>query len=621
MASITYTNKDKSGTGAVKQWRDVDANEVKTAVNSKQDALGFTPENASNKVANFDTVNNTQFPTTQAVADYVAANAGGGAAIDDTATATNKVWSSDKVAKSVLDSSRINIKAITAGVNTRNDAPSFVKLSNGNWMCAYTAYRNFSTDADTCDLKYQISTDNRLTWGAAQTIRLTYGAGTSPQIPSLFKRADGSVYCLFLKASSTSVINKIEYNTGANTWGTETTIYGDDTKYYIPRSNVITKLSNGLLVYPLAEWVAGSDHSSGNTTSTQLKFLVSSNDGVAWTLATGTLTLSNGTQGYVAFEPKVFEVTGRSFSAGVVNDDDGVYVAFRTLNSFSYKVKLTYSGTDITAVGTPYPWFPAHNSWSDVTYYAPQQVWIAVRNRYNGSNTNTAQRKDIDLIISRDFVNWASIYLIDSEVNYQFTEPVFEIDTNSKELYVAYSRGNTASTEYDLIMKQVPLHFIHKDRGYDEPKYFQEWQRTLDSGTNFWHKKKVRGINDFQVEEGVQESNNNEGLTWWIKAKLTSLYYGVYHSLLKTVRSSYSVRIDDISLNGNTTYDDTGTRKYLTVRDNATDKFTILMNGAMIYNNGLGGLTDAADDSAAATAGVPLYGQYRTGSILKVRVS
>ena len=35
----------------------------------------------------------------------------------------------------------------------------------------------------------------------------------------------------------------------------------------------------------------------------------------------------------------------------------------------------------------------------------------------------------------------------------------------------------------------------------------------------------------------------------------------------------------------------------------------------------LSGLTDAVDDAAAATAGVPVGGVYRTGSALKVRVS
>lgn len=37
--NITYTDKDKEQTDGIRNaWRDVDANEVKTAVNSKQDA-------------------------------------------------------------------------------------------------------------------------------------------------------------------------------------------------------------------------------------------------------------------------------------------------------------------------------------------------------------------------------------------------------------------------------------------------------------------------------------------------------------------------------------------------------------------------------------------------------
>ena len=49
MASITYTNKDKNGADPVNKWRDVDANEVKTVVNSKQDQLAYTPENVASK--------------------------------------------------------------------------------------------------------------------------------------------------------------------------------------------------------------------------------------------------------------------------------------------------------------------------------------------------------------------------------------------------------------------------------------------------------------------------------------------------------------------------------------------------------------------------------------------
>lgn len=43
MAAITYTDKDKTASdGIVNKWRDVDANEVKTVVNSKADSSDLT---------------------------------------------------------------------------------------------------------------------------------------------------------------------------------------------------------------------------------------------------------------------------------------------------------------------------------------------------------------------------------------------------------------------------------------------------------------------------------------------------------------------------------------------------------------------------------------------------
>jgi len=42
--------------------------------NSKQAALGFTPENVANKATNFSTLNNTKYPSTLAVANYFAAS-------------------------------------------------------------------------------------------------------------------------------------------------------------------------------------------------------------------------------------------------------------------------------------------------------------------------------------------------------------------------------------------------------------------------------------------------------------------------------------------------------------------------------------------------------------------
>ena len=39
MAKITYNNKDKNGAAPLNQFRDVDANEIKTSVNAAYDAI------------------------------------------------------------------------------------------------------------------------------------------------------------------------------------------------------------------------------------------------------------------------------------------------------------------------------------------------------------------------------------------------------------------------------------------------------------------------------------------------------------------------------------------------------------------------------------------------------
>jgi hypothetical protein len=42
------------------------------------EALGFTPENVANKATDFTVINNTLYPTVEAVKDYVDTNSGGG---------------------------------------------------------------------------------------------------------------------------------------------------------------------------------------------------------------------------------------------------------------------------------------------------------------------------------------------------------------------------------------------------------------------------------------------------------------------------------------------------------------------------------------------------------------
>ena len=53
-----------------------------------------------------------------------------------------------------------------------------------------------------------------------------------------------------------------------------------------------------------------------------------------------------------------------------------------------------------------------------------------------------------------------------------------------------------------------------------------------------------------------------------------------------------------------------------------TKNFTVAsLRDFILDGPSLSGIVDAADDAAAATAGVVVGGVYRTGSILKIRVS
>lgn len=59
MAKIAYTDKSKTGTGAVKQWRDVDANEVKASVNALYDQFIVDQYTARDNVTVADTTTET----------------------------------------------------------------------------------------------------------------------------------------------------------------------------------------------------------------------------------------------------------------------------------------------------------------------------------------------------------------------------------------------------------------------------------------------------------------------------------------------------------------------------------------------------------------------------------
>jgi hypothetical protein len=71
-----FIGKDSIGSSAT--WGNISGTlssqtDLQTALNSKENSIGYTPENTANKATSFTTVNNTLFPTVQAVDNYVTA--------------------------------------------------------------------------------------------------------------------------------------------------------------------------------------------------------------------------------------------------------------------------------------------------------------------------------------------------------------------------------------------------------------------------------------------------------------------------------------------------------------------------------------------------------------------
>lgn len=81
--TCTYVGMVNSGGGGGSTaWGDItgtlsDQTDLQSALDGKQDTLGFTAENVANKATDFSTVNNTLYPTVEAVDDYVASELSG----------------------------------------------------------------------------------------------------------------------------------------------------------------------------------------------------------------------------------------------------------------------------------------------------------------------------------------------------------------------------------------------------------------------------------------------------------------------------------------------------------------------------------------------------------------
>lgn len=147
----------------------------KSTWNGKQDALGFTPENSTNKATSFSTINNTLYPTTQAVNTYVVG-------LQDIFIPAAAMWprvtgGSSDLTRTEIVTSLVNIQTLDFDQTTQEFAQFTISLPR-NWNnSTVTAKIYWTADSGTGTVVWGVSggaysNDDALTvaLGTAQTV-------------------------------------------------------------------------------------------------------------------------------------------------------------------------------------------------------------------------------------------------------------------------------------------------------------------------------------------------------------------------------------------------------------------------------------------------------------------
>ncbi len=343
--SITASDVSNTPSG------NISATDVQAAINEldteKQAALGFTPENVSNKATDFSTLNNTLYPTTQAVESRILAALAGLKWKESVVVATtaNITLSGEQTIDGVLTSaSRVLVKnqstqsqngiyVSAAGAWTRStDADSAAELEG-----ATVRVQQGTSNSDTT----WIQTTDGITLGSSNIVWTQFGVSAPDATPSV------------------KGIAKLYTATGSNTDGsmdqnsiTNAVIGTQD--LFIPASAMWPRVTNGCASLTQTE-VATSlfniqtldfDSSTQEFAQFQIAFPRNWNNGTITAKVYWTATSGSGSV--------VFGISGGAYS-----NDDALSVALGTAQTVTdtllatNDLHITPVSSAITLAGTP----------------------------------------------------------------------------------------------------------------------------------------------------------------------------------------------------------------------------------------------------------------------------
>lgn len=347
-----------------------------------------------------------------------------------------------------------NVVDSANSVNTRNDQPSIIEISNGRLLIAYSHFDDDSEDDSPSTIWASISDDRGQTWGTPfQLIGEVDGFGT--YIPSFYKRATGEIVCVFFARVQTtptrlSALYQIVYSEAMAIISGPTEILAPDGYFPIGSDRLFYDELNERLLLPYPKLISGSGSSPESLYEGRL--LISDDEGDTWTdggLSIGlNQTIVGGFGG--ATEPGIF--------LNPLTNQPIYY--YGTLLGSWYAVQLAPFGNTYTA-GTEYNTnLYGQNGFGTIKYWPERGIYLGAKVRLlNNAPLDNTDKTIIDLAASVDGLNWFDVFQVeDIPANGGFfaLEPVIYIDNVKDRVIVAYSASYVDPDFYYLKSSVIP---------------------------------------------------------------------------------------------------------------------------------------------------------------------
>lgn len=327
---------------------------------------------------------------------------------------------------------------------------STVKLSNGNYLTAYTGFGSNPEDGGSSTIYAINSTDNLRSFTnkrqivALDTVDAHFG-------PSLYVKGSNLstgdtvilIWCTQINGSDYNYVGDVrtrQSNDGGATWGSISILRAAAGEYYNNFPNRIFRTNSGKLLYPFEKLTPGAIGPSVSN-GFDPRMLVSTNNGSTWSYSTAIPVATDSGCVETGFYQRTGETRlywyGRSFRKSLVytaySDDDGV----------------TWTTPDYMNFSSP-------NAAVTIRYLSNLDCFIGFANRTNGA-TQFDKRKYLNGFLSYDGQNFRQFMCLDTALeNSAGVIGLTDIIPTDSATVVIYSFFHPTTNYGDMKVARIP---------------------------------------------------------------------------------------------------------------------------------------------------------------------